>query len=120
MSEAQLGRILQSFDRFDPRQETYNLTGYGDLTEPEQESVYQTLYERAEQQDLTAIMTLAVIKDPRCIPLLRSLTSAADEVARSARRALSRLGHGDEVMKDLTQDSATGRLSQRFAAVDQE
>src|SRR4051812_1169619 len=98
--------------------ETYDMGLYAALSPADQAAACDALVDTVRtQNDTMALTTLAVLNDSRAADLARAWVSRMDPMGFWARRALVRLGHGDEAVTGLAHDAAQGSQLQRFGAL---
>jgi hypothetical protein len=98
--------------------ETYDMGLYDALSLSEKDIARDRLVDCVQtQDDSLALTTLAQLADPRATALARAWAARRDNKGFWARRALVRLGHGDEAVAGLVADLASGSRLQRFGAL---
>ena len=98
--------------------ETYDLALARSLSVDDRATYVVALMSNARQGDARAILTLGHLQAEAALPQLRTDGNSDKPWALVARRALTILGHGDEVVDRIAQDAARGDTKMaRLAAV---
>lgn len=111
MSQDDLDALLSQLD--DPsglawNEETYDLARARHLDARERAAYVERLLEHAEKGDRRAILTLGELDAAEAIAPLLKLSGAQGAAASFARRALVRLGRGQEVVSEIAGDALRG------------
>ncbi len=89
-------------------EETYDLARASGLDPQERDQYVARLLAHADEGDTRAILTLGELDATRAVDPLLRISAAQGPAAATARRALARLGRGQDVVAEIAQDATRG------------
>lgn len=101
-------------------EETYDLATARGLSDADRATYVAKLIDAAKQGDAHAILTLGNLHAMEALPMLQAAGKSRDPWAATARRGLTLLGHGAEVVDTIAHDAvhAPARMARVAAVMD--